>query len=57
MMLYSLYPEAQKPTAVEETRAADTVVDDALGRYQALNVGTNASEERTAAVEAFTRPG
>ncbi|MDR7277797.1 methyl-accepting chemotaxis protein [Catenuloplanes atrovinosus] len=54
MMLYSLYPEAQKPTAVEETRAADTVVDDALGRYQALNVGTNASEERTAAVEAFS---
>ncbi len=54
MLLFSFYTDAAaKSDAVEEAKAADKVVDDAFAGYSALNVGTNASAERTEAVEAF----
>ncbi|GAB7044301.1 MULTISPECIES: methyl-accepting chemotaxis protein [Catenuloplanes] len=55
MLLFSLGADAAaKQDAVADTKEADTMISDALAEYTALNVGTNASAERTTAIEAFT---
>ncbi|MFI5845154.1 methyl-accepting chemotaxis protein [Catenuloplanes sp. NPDC051500] len=56
MLLFSL-GNAISPSAeaVKETKAGDQMVDDALAEYSKLNTGSNASAERTAAIEDFTK--